>query len=160
MRPQFRLAVPVLVASFTLLAACGGSGSSSRSPTTPAAATATAGASTESGSGTGHQLLAAGAADRLLRTPPAGLVILDVRTPAEFAAGHLANALDVDVRAATFAADIAKLDPKVPYFVYCHSGNRSATASTYLEQHGFTTIFELQGGITAWQAAGLPVVMG
>ncbi len=109
---------------------------------------------------TGYQMLAPTAADALLRDPPKKLVVLDVRTPSEFAAGHIAGAIDIDLTAATWAGEAAKLDPKTPYFVYCHSGNRSAQAVAFLKQHGFNSIYELQGGIAAWQAAGLPVTAG
>lgn len=128
---------------------CGGSNTSS--PPTAAAAASTAAR---------HQLLAPPAADALLRSPPSKLVILDVRTPSEFAAGHIAGAVDIDLNSATFAKDVAKLDPKLPYFVYCHSGNRSAQAVEFMQQHNFNSIYELQGGISAWQAAGLPVSAG
>jgi phage shock protein E len=85
-------------------------------------------------------------------------VILDVRTPEEFAAGHIAGAVDLDLQGASFETDVAALEPETPYFVYCHSGNRSAQAIAYLQEQGFNSIFELDGGIGAWQTAGLPVV--
>jgi phage shock protein E len=137
-----------------LIASCGNSGTSSSPSSTAPRPTAPPAAS----AAVGHQLLAPAAADALLHNPPVGLVVLDVRTPAEFAAGHIASAIDLDLNGATFQSEVAKLDPATPYFVYCHSGNRSAQASAYLQQQGFTSIYELQGGITAWQSAGLPVV--
>jgi rhodanese-related sulfurtransferase len=86
-----------------------------------------------------------------------GTTVLDVRTPAEFASGHLAGAVNLDVQAATFADAVAGLDPAGTYAVYCHSGNRSAVAAAYLADHGFDAVYQLEGGITAWQAAGRPV---
>ncbi len=77
----------------------------------------------------GYEMLTPTAADALLRNPPIELVVLDVRTPSEFAAGHIAGAVDIDLSAVTFTGEVAKLDPKTPYFVYCHSGNRSAASS-------------------------------
>jgi len=129
-----------------VLAACGSAATSSTPTATVAQVLA------------GHQLLAPIAAEELLRTPPQGLVIIDVRTPDEFAAGHIAGAIDIDLNGATFADDVAKLDPNVPYFVYCHSGNRSAQAVAYMLQAGIGSIYELQGGIGAWQSAGAPIV--
>lgn len=93
----------------------------------------------------------------MLKSPPAPLTIVDVRTPDEFAAGHLAGAIEIDLNGPSFATEVAKLDRNGVYFVYCHSGHRSATAVAYLQQAGFTSIYELQGGIVAWQRAGLPV---
>lgn len=85
-------------------------------------------------------------------------VLLDVRTSAEFSAGHIAGAVNIDVQANTFAQKIAALDHSKNYAVYCHSGNRSKTAKTDMRQAGFGHVFDLAGGITAWQSAGGPVV--
>ena len=144
-------AVVALAASFALAAPLACTTTTAVAPSTTRSVTAPAG---------GHELLAAADADALLRQPPGGLVVVDVRTPAEFAAGHLAGAIDVDLQSGTFAADVAKLDPRAVYFVYCHSGHRSAQAVTVMQQQGFTSIYELQGGIEAWLGAGLPLVDG
>ncbi len=87
-------------------------------------------------------------------------VILDVRTPQEFADGHLDKAVNIDVNAADFTTRIAKLDKAVPYAVYCRSGNRSATAMDLMKKAGFTSAFHLGGGIGAWTGSGRPVVKG
>jgi phage shock protein E len=108
----------------------------------------------------GYQGLTPAAADALLKDPPDGLVVLDVRTPEEFAAGHIAGAVELDLQGAAFEADVAELDPESPYFVYCHSDNRSGQAVDYLQQQGFGSLYELTGGIAAWETAGLPVVSG
>ena len=83
-----------------------------------------------------------------------GSPVLDVRTPAEFAAGHLAGAVNVDVNAADFRTIVGGLAKDVPYAVYCRSGNRSATALAIMKGLGFTNTFHLGGGIQAWTAAG------
>jgi rhodanese-related sulfurtransferase len=88
----------------------------------------------------------------------AGTQVIDVRTPAEFAAGHLANAVNIDFEAPTFSDEIGKLDKSATYAVYCRSGNRSRTAAQQMANAGFTTIYELEGGITAWTAAGLATI--
>jgi rhodanese-related sulfurtransferase len=85
--------------------------------------------------------------DMLLVTPNA--VVIDVRTPSEFASGHISQAINIDVRDPGFATAIQKLDTSVPYFVYCHSGNRSSTAVAAMKQAGINNIIELQGGISA-----------
>lgn len=87
-----------------------------------------------------------------------GVVLLDVRTPQEFAQGHIEGAVNIDIENPSFASEIAALDPTTTYAVYCRSGNRSATATQYLLQQGFAAPFELDGGIVAWDAAGLPTV--
>ena len=152
MRSKFNLIALTLAVGLGA-ASCGSSKTSAPVTAVPVTSAAAAAAAN-------YQLLAPTAADALLRDPPNKLVVLDVRTPAEFAAGHIAGAIDIDLTAATFAGEAAKLDPQTPYLVYCHSGNRSAQAVAFLKQHGFKSIYELQGGIAAWQAAGLPVVAG
>lgn len=88
----------------------------------------------------------------------AGVVVLDVRTPGEFAAGHIQNAINIDVESSDFDANIAKLDKTKEYDVYCHSGRRSGIATQKMVKAGFTKVFNLDGGIIAWQNAGFPLV--
>jgi rhodanese-related sulfurtransferase len=83
--------------------------------------------------------------------------VLDVRTPAEFAAGHLAGAINVDFKAPNFQAQAAKLDRARSYLVYCRTGHRSGLALPILQRLGFTHLLHLEGGISAWQRDGLPV---
>lgn len=87
-----------------------------------------------------------------------GTVILDVRTPAEFSSGHLATAVNIDVESTDFATSIADLNKTKNYAVYCRSGNRSKVAMTAMQQAGFSAVFDLAGGITAWKAASGEVV--
>ena len=89
-----------------------------------------------------------------------GTIVLDVRTPAEFSSGHLATAVNVDIEAAGFAQALTALDPAKSYAVYCRSGNRSKAAMTLMQQVGFTHLFDLSGGIGAWQSAGGEIVKG
>jgi phage shock protein E len=89
-----------------------------------------------------------------------GVVVLDVRTPEEYAAGHLAGAQNIDVESSDFASQIAALDTSATYAVYCRSGNRSATAMAAMVDAGFEHVSDLSGGITAWTQAGQQVVTG
>ena len=74
-------------------------------------------------------------------------VVIDVRTPAEYAAGHIAGAQNIDVEAADFGTRIATLDKKGAYLVYCHSGRRSGLAADQMAKAGFTDIVD--GGAMA-----------
>lgn len=85
-------------------------------------------------------------------------VILDVRTPSEFNSGHLAQALLMNVNDKNFTQQISTLPKDKPVYVYCAAGVRSNKAAKILRQQGFTHVFELSGGIQAWQAAGKPVI--
>ena len=87
------------------------------------------------------------------------VVVLDVRTPAEFMSGHLANAINIDVEGAQFNSDVAKLDKSKTYAVYCRSGRRSAIATDEMSKLGFKTLFNLEGGTGAWSAAGQTLVV-
>ena len=85
----------------------------------------------------------------------AARTVIDVRTPTEFAAGHIAGATNIDVEAADFGAKIAALDPKAAYLVYCHSGRRSAIAAKTMVDAGFRDIAD-GGALDALIAAGAP----
>jgi rhodanese-related sulfurtransferase len=108
----------------------------------------------------GLSTISAADAAAIADAPPADLVVLDVRTPEEFAEGHLEGAVLVDFYDADFADQLAALDPDVPYLLYCRSGNRSGQALGVMEQLGFTSVANLDGGIVAWSGAGLPVAGG
>lgn len=84
--------------------------------------------------------------------------VLDIRTPAEFAEGHLKGAANIDFYARTFEAELERLDRETTYLVYCRTGNRSSQALTTLERLGFTRIWHLADGIVGWERAGLPLV--
>ena len=86
------------------------------------------------------------------------VVVLDVRTAGEFAAGHIENAINIDVEGMSFDSEISKLDKSKEYAVYCHSGRRSGIATEKMAKVGFTKLSNLDGGIIEWQAAGYPLV--
>ena len=98
------------------------------------------------------------AAEFQMKTQEAGVVVLDVRSAGEFYGGHIEGAINIDVEGMTFDADIAKLDKSKTYAVYCHSGRRSGIAVGKMADVGFTSLFNLDGGIQVWQGAGLPLV--
>ena len=84
-------------------------------------------------------------------------VIMDVRTPDEFAAGHIAGARPLDFNAPDFADRVKELPRDKTYLVYCRSGNRSAKAVKLMQEAGFTNLIDLGGGMLDWEKAGLPV---
>lgn len=95
-------------------------------------------------------------AAKLLKENPA-VIVLDVRTPEEFLAGHLAGATNVDYQGATFQAKLGQLDPAKSYLLHCATGRRSAKARDLMVKMNFKDIYHLEGGIVAWQKAGQPV---
>lgn len=82
--------------------------------------------------------------------------LIDVRTAEEFSKGHLTNALNVDWNSEDFEKEVSKLDKSKPVYVYCLSGGRSASAAAKMREDGFVTVYEMDGGIMKWRAAGLP----
>ena len=82
--------------------------------------------------------------------------IVDVRTLGEFSQGHIANAKNCDWRGDDFEKQIEPLDKSKPVFVYCLSGGRSAKAANQMRSEGFTTVYELSGGMLSWRDASLP----
>ena len=94
-------------------------------------------------------------AEKIKTTPQAA--IIDVRSPEEFAGQHIDNAINIDWNGDNFDGKIGKYDKSKPIFVYCMSGGRSKKAAEKLAELGYTKIYELQGGIMKWNAAGLSV---
>ena len=131
MRPLTRRGLALIVAATLALAACGGDT-------------------------VVFELTPAAEANQLLSEPPAGLVVLDIRTPEEFDGGHIAGSSNLDFYEPTFAQSLDSLAKDLPYFVYCRSGNRSASAIEIMQDLGFTEVYELDGGIVSWAEAGLP----
>jgi rhodanese-related sulfurtransferase len=84
-------------------------------------------------------------------------ILIDVRTPGEYAQGHLANAVLIDVNSSDFKSRVSRLDKSKPVFVYCKAGSRSSSAAGVLTDLGFKEIYDLNGGITSWQKANKPI---
>lgn len=82
--------------------------------------------------------------------------LIDVRTPEEFAAGHLKYATNIDYKAATFSSLVKKLPKEKPVYLYCCSGNRSGKGLDSLTQFGFKYAYNI-GGLEDLKKAGLPV---
>jgi rhodanese-related sulfurtransferase len=94
-------------------------------------------------------------ATRLMNQGPT--LILDVREAEEYAAGHLPRARHIPLSQLSKRLDeIGKFKDK-PVIVTCKTGNRSGAATRLLKQAGFTSVFELRGGLGAWQQASLPL---
>jgi rhodanese-related sulfurtransferase len=94
-------------------------------------------------------------ARELIQDKPA-LVILDVRTDAEFRDGHIEGAINIPV--GELEGRLGELDRDDEMLVYCRTGNRSSTAVGILEGNDFTKIYHMNEGITAWTSAGYPTV--
>lgn len=80
--------------------------------------------------------------------------LLDVRTPEEFGSEHIENAVNVNWNGDDFSSKAAKYDKSKPIFVYCKVGGRSSQAASKLAELGFKEVYNLDGGIMKWNAAG------
>jgi len=86
------------------------------------------------------------------------VTVVDVRTPEEFAAGHIAGAKNINLNGKDFQDKLEKLDKSKPYLVHCAVGMRSAKACKKMNELQFKTLYDLQGGINAWKKDGKPVI--
>lgn len=84
------------------------------------------------------------------------LVVLDVRTVSEYDDGHIEGAINIPVKEIEEILDELSKDEEI--LVYCRTGNRSSTAIEIMRDNGFTKIYHMDRGITAWKDAGYPVV--
>ncbi|CAB5241172.1 unannotated protein [freshwater metagenome] len=82
------------------------------------------------------------------------VTVIDVRTADEFLSGHIAKAINIDVEASTFNDLVSKLNKSKKYAVYCHSGRRSAIATSKMSDLGFSSVNNLNGGVEQWIASG------
>jgi len=83
-------------------------------------------------------------------------LLVDVREPGEFGAGHILGARNVPLARIEGSGDLAKRKDK-PVIVYCEGGERAAKAAAALRKLGFSRVVNLNGGLPAWQQAGLPL---
>lgn len=98
-----------------------------------------------------HIMVPAEKADKVMKKK--NLEVLDVRTPEEVQAGHLPDAVNYDFKSADFESMISALPRNKPYLVYCRSGVRSGKTVELMKSLGFKKIYELKGGITAYDEA-------
>lgn len=98
------------------------------------------------------------ASDFSKKITEAGVITLDVRTPFEFATGHIQGAQNIDFESGSFETQIQSLDKNTTYAVYCRSGNRSGQAVAIMHDAGFHNIYNLNGGIVDWTNAGMTLV--
>jgi len=77
--------------------------------------------------------------------------LLDVRTPEEFAKGHLPGARNLDYLGADFLEDLEALPTEPTYLVYCRTGRRSVRTCTLMRNAGFRSVYHLDGGLLAWE---------
>jgi len=86
----------------------------------------------------------------------ANIAILDVRTAKEFADGHVAGAVNIDVNQTDFAQKIDELDRSKTYIVYCRLGIRSRKAVGIMAAKGFKNLYNVSDGFVGWNKNGLP----
>lgn len=102
-----------------------------------------------------------GTAEFVEAVQDSSVIVIDVRTPAEYAAGHFEGALSIDAESGTFDAEIAELDTSKTYALYYRSGRRAQLAADVMVNAGFGELHVLaEGGFDDLSAAGVPVARG
>jgi phage shock protein E len=86
------------------------------------------------------------------------VVVLDIRTPREYAAGHIAGATNLNYRADDFADRLAALDRDREYVMHCATGGRSARALEVFKEQGFRNVHHLRAGFEGWKAGGYEIM--
>lgn len=113
------------------------------------------------GSGSSFRQIGATEAYKLITNhkSDSDFVVLDVRTPEEYAQGHLPEKtpMNLDFYAPDFRERLSRLDRGKTYLVYCRTGHRSGETVQMMRELGFRRVYDLEGGIVAWQSVGLPL---
>jgi rhodanese-related sulfurtransferase len=78
------------------------------------------------------------------------VIVLDVRTAGEVAGGKIKGARNIDLMSGNFEKQLQGLDKSKTYLLYCRSGSRSAQAASRMASYGFTSLYNLNGGISFW----------
>ncbi|PIF02785.1 MAG: hypothetical protein CR965_00020 [Paludibacter sp.] len=88
----------------------------------------------------------------------ASIVVIDVRTPGEFNAGHVASAKNINISDRNFQKNITQLkDDNTTYMVYCRTKNRSGVAVKFMLQQGFKNLYQITDGFAGWSRNQLPI---
>ena len=85
-------------------------------------------------------------------------VIIDVRTPEEYAGGHIEKAINLDYNSETFADELDQLDKEKTYLIYSQTDQRSGEALDMMAELGFREVYNMLGGIVQWEELKLPTV--
>jgi len=86
-------------------------------------------------------------------------IIIDVRTPEEFAEGHIADAVNIDFYSDTLASELSIMKKDKTYLIYCRSGGRSGSTLDIMADEGFLKAYNVVGGMIAWQDEELPTTL-
>ncbi|MDD5152562.1 MAG: rhodanese-like domain-containing protein [Candidatus Pacebacteria bacterium] len=86
-----------------------------------------------------------------------GATVIDVRTPEEYASGHIQGAINLNIQFSNFEDELKRLDTQKCYIVNCQHGFRSSRASKRMKNLGFSNVNNLLGGLDAWRSYGLGV---
>ncbi|MEJ6718564.1 MAG: rhodanese-related sulfurtransferase [Akkermansiaceae bacterium] len=97
--------------------------------------------------------IGAGKAAAKLKKDPK-IVVVDLRTPKEFFAGHIKGAININMNDKNFAAKLGKLDRKKTYLMHCRSGGRSSASLQVWKRLGFEKVLHLASGTLGWEKGG------
>lgn len=92
------------------------------------------------------------------KTEGKNVQLVDIRSPQEYANGHITNAENQNFYSATFYSDLDKYNKSQPLYIYCRSGNRTSLAINELQKIGFVQVIDLKTGLNGWIQANYTVV--
>ena len=87
------------------------------------------------------------------------IVVVDIRTPEEFAKGHIKGAVNINMNSKDFSEKLGKLERDKTYIMHCRSGGRSASSLPVWKRLGFKNVLHLSSGTLGWVKAGQPLVV-
>lgn len=87
------------------------------------------------------------------------IIVVDIRTPGEFAKGHIKKAININMNDNDFSKQLAKLDREKTYLMHCRSGGRSTASLPVWNRLGFKNVLHLSSGTLGWVKAGQPLVV-
>ena len=87
------------------------------------------------------------------------IILIDVRTKEEIIEASIENSIHIDYYDDSFKSQLETLDKEKTFYIYCRSGNRSMKTLHYMKEIGYEKVYNLNGGIIAWQELGFPVLI-
>lgn len=104
-----------------------------------------------------NELLSPKEASEMLKKEKDKIILLDIRRPEEYETGYIKNAKNIDYYGKDFKKELEKLDKDKDVMIYCQTGRRSAAAAVMMRKAGFKKVYDLKGGIEAWEMDDRPI---
>ncbi|MEO9476838.1 MAG: rhodanese-like domain-containing protein [Cyclobacteriaceae bacterium] len=101
------------------------------------------------------EIVTVNTAEEVIDVLSTDLQLIDVRTPAEYSAGHIKNATLINIQDPDFESKMDQMNKEKPVMVYCAVGGRSSRAVALIQDLGFSKVYNYKGGMKDWSASGM-----